>query len=202
MPRLSTSEAILAAAAALYADRGHDAVSMRDVAAAVGIQPGSLYNHYKDKDALVLAVLEHALADWAAMGRDVLLAKQPPAERLDAFIDGLVRLFFEDPFFGRLILRGLIDRNEQREAHLAKTVVDSVFAPLSQLISELSDTVDPDLTAASILSLVTGHYQLASIFIHLPRELRALSQVDASSAYIRAFVRRLVGLPRRPETRP
>jgi AcrR family transcriptional regulator len=202
MTGLRTREAILAAAAELYADRGHDAVSMRDVAAAVAIQPASLYHHFKDKDALVLAALERVLAAKAAVGRDHLLDERPPIQRLDAFLDGLVRLLFEDPIFGRLAVRGLIDRNVEREAYLAKTVVDSIFAPLSQLISELTDAVDPDLTAASILSLVTGHYLLASIFVHLPRELQAHNQVDAVSAYIQNFVRRLLGLPSRLETAP
>jgi AcrR family transcriptional regulator len=198
----NTREAILAAASALYADRGYDAVSMRDVAAAVSIQPASLYHHFKDKDALILAALEHALAARAAVGRDILFEKRPPEQRLDAFIDQLVRVFFEDPIFGRLTLRGLLDRNDQRTAYLAKTVIDSVFAPLAQLIAELSDAVDPGLAAASILSLVTGHYQLAPIFPHLPRELRALSQVDAFSAYIQHFVRRSLGLPSRLEAAP
>jgi AcrR family transcriptional regulator len=186
----------------MYADRGYDAVSMRDVAAAVAIQPASLYHHFKDKDALILAALEHVLGAKAAIGRDILLEKRPADQRLDAFVDQLARIFFEDPVFGRLTLRGLLDGADQRKAYLATTVIDSVFAPLAQLISELSDAVDPGLAAASIISLVAGHYQLASTFVHLPRELRALSQVDAFSAYIQDFVRRSLGLPRRSETAP
>jgi len=198
----NTREAILAAASALYADRGYDAVSMRDVAAAVAIQPASLYHHFKDKDALILAALEHALAAKAAPARDILLDKRPPEQRLDAFLDQLARMFFDDAVFARLTLRGMLEGADQRKAYLARTVIDSVFTPLSRLIAELSGAVDPDLAAASILSLVIGHTQLASTFVHLPRELRTLGQVDAFSAYIRDFVRRSLGLPRRLEAAP
>ena len=199
---VSTREAILAAASALYAERGYDGVSMRDVAAAVAIQPASLYHHFKDKDALILAALKHVLAARATPARDILLKNQPPGQRLDAFIDWLVRIFFEDAVFARSVIRGALDGDDQRRAYLATTVIEGVFAPLSRVIAELSDAVDPDLTAASILSLVAGHYQLSSTFIHLPRELRALSQVDSISEYVKDFVRRLLGLSNRSESAP
>ena len=76
------------------------------------------------------------------------------------------------------------------------------FAPLSRVIAELADAVDPDLTAASILSLVAGHYQLSSTFVHLPRELRALSQVDSLSEYVKDFVHRSLGLSNPSEAAP
>ena len=202
MTNVSTREAILAAASALYAERGYDGVSMRDVAAAVAIQPASLYHHFKDKDALILAALEHVFAARAAPARDILLENQPPDRRLDAFIDWLVRTYFEDAVFARLAIRGSLDGDDQRKAYLARTVIEGVFAPLSQAIAELSDAVDPDLTAASVLSLVAGHYQLSSTFVHLPRELRALSQVDSLSAHVKDLVRRLLGLSNRSEAAP
>lgn len=49
-------DALLAAAAQLIATRGYDATSMRDIAAAAGMQAGSLYYHYDSKDALFVAV--------------------------------------------------------------------------------------------------------------------------------------------------
>jgi len=138
----------------------------------------------------------------AAIGRDILLDERPPDQRLDAFIDSLARAYFEDPVFARLSLRGLLDGADQRKAHLARTAIDAVLAPLARLIAALSDAVDPDLTAASILSLVAGHYLFASIFVHLPRELCALSEVDACCAHIQDLVRRSLGLPRRLEAAP
>jgi AcrR family transcriptional regulator len=199
---VSTREAILAAASALYAERGYDGVSMRDVAAAVAIQPASLYHHFKDKDALILAALEHALSAKAVIGRDILLKQEPLEQRLNAFVDWLVRLFFDDPAFARMTIRGALDGNDQRRAYLAKTVIEGVFAPLAQLISELSDALDPGLTAASIFSLVAGHFQLASTFVHLPRELRALAQADALSAHIKSLIGRSLDLAKPSEPAP
>ncbi len=202
MTSVSTREAILAAASAQYAERGYDGVSMRDVAAAASIQPASLYHHFKDKDALVLAALEHVLAVRVAVGREILLKPEAPEQRLDAFVDWLTHLFFDDAAFARMTMHGALDGNDQRRAYLATAVIDSVFAPLAQLIAELSDAADPGLAAASIFSLVAGHYQLASTFVHLPRELRALGQANALSAHIKGLLRSSLGLFKPSEAAP
>jgi AcrR family transcriptional regulator len=41
----------------LFADNGYSAVSMRDLAAVLGIQAPSIYSHFKSKDALLAAVV-------------------------------------------------------------------------------------------------------------------------------------------------
>ncbi|MDR1111041.1 MAG: TetR/AcrR family transcriptional regulator; helix-turn-helix transcriptional regulator [Deltaproteobacteria bacterium] len=44
----------------LFAKKGFDAVSIRDIAAVIGIKPSSLYNHFESKEALFDAVIKHA----------------------------------------------------------------------------------------------------------------------------------------------
>jgi AcrR family transcriptional regulator len=41
----------------MFADSGYSAVSMRDLASALGIQAPSIYSHFKSKDALLAAVV-------------------------------------------------------------------------------------------------------------------------------------------------
>ena len=48
---------LLAAAARLFRDKGFDATSTRDIAAAVGMHSGSPFYHFKSKDALLFAVM-------------------------------------------------------------------------------------------------------------------------------------------------
>ena len=47
---------ILDAAAALFAQRGFEAASVRDIVKSVGMLPGSLYFHFASKEALLVAV--------------------------------------------------------------------------------------------------------------------------------------------------
>jgi AcrR family transcriptional regulator len=53
---LARRRQILAAAAHLFAERGYDATSTRDIAAATGILGGSLYYHFSSKEELFAAV--------------------------------------------------------------------------------------------------------------------------------------------------
>lgn len=58
----ATRERIVREAFALFSERGFHAVSVRDIAAAVGIKDASLYNHFPTKQAIFDAVLADQLA--------------------------------------------------------------------------------------------------------------------------------------------
>ncbi|GAA5511662.1 HTH-type transcriptional repressor KstR2 [Deinococcus carri] len=57
----TTRARILTEAARLFVASGYHGVSMREVAAAVGVTKPALYHHYADKEALFLAMLEGTL---------------------------------------------------------------------------------------------------------------------------------------------
>ena len=52
---------LLDAAAGQFAARGYRAATIRDIAAAVGMLPGSVYYHFPSKQALLLAVYEEGV---------------------------------------------------------------------------------------------------------------------------------------------
>lgn len=54
-----TRDRILLESLVLFSAQGYAAVSVKDIAAKVGVQPGSLYNHFESKEALWYAVLDH-----------------------------------------------------------------------------------------------------------------------------------------------
>lgn len=54
-------EDILLAAADVLQRNGYEATTMKDIAAAVNLTAASLYHHFRNKDALLLAVLEAGL---------------------------------------------------------------------------------------------------------------------------------------------
>ncbi|WP_161884090.1 TetR/AcrR family transcriptional regulator [Deinococcus alpinitundrae] len=71
---VSTRERILSEGAQLFVARGYHGVSMREVAAAVGVTKPALYHHYADKEALFLAILNGALSGLSGV---VERARQP-----------------------------------------------------------------------------------------------------------------------------
>ncbi|MDR3203225.1 MAG: TetR/AcrR family transcriptional regulator [Deltaproteobacteria bacterium] len=55
-----TKELIILESTILFAKRGYDSVSIRDIAAAIGVKPSSLYNHFDSKEAIFDMVVKHA----------------------------------------------------------------------------------------------------------------------------------------------
>ena len=52
---------ILRTAARLFQQRGYDATSMNDVAAALKLSKGGLYHHFQSKDEMLFHIMNHAL---------------------------------------------------------------------------------------------------------------------------------------------
>ncbi|OCC23767.1 hypothetical protein MB02_10155 [Croceicoccus estronivorus] len=55
-------EYITQVASILFATRGYEASSMRDIAAEVGIMPASLYHHFSSKEDLLVSVVSESVA--------------------------------------------------------------------------------------------------------------------------------------------
>jgi len=66
MSTRSTSDRILAAARALFRAGGVEAVTVRGVAARVGVTPMAIYRHFAGKEALIDALVLEGLDRWAA----------------------------------------------------------------------------------------------------------------------------------------
>jgi AcrR family transcriptional regulator len=78
---------ILATAAALFGERGYDAVSLDDVAERLDVTKGSLYYYFPGKDELAVAAIETLGADWTGrLERLAATTEGSPHERLRALI--------------------------------------------------------------------------------------------------------------------
>jgi AcrR family transcriptional regulator len=77
---------IILAAADVLQRNGYEATTMKDIAAAVHLTAASLYHHFENKDALLLAVLEAGLDLIIGKTEAIARSKQPPADKLRQMI--------------------------------------------------------------------------------------------------------------------
>jgi AcrR family transcriptional regulator len=63
-----TKERIFEAAIDLFALKGFNATSMREIAETVGIKKASMYSHYKSKDERLEKILEYPIGRMGSMG--------------------------------------------------------------------------------------------------------------------------------------
>jgi len=81
-PTVSRREELLELAAAMFAERGLRATTVRDIADSAGILSGSLYHHFSSKEEMVDEVLRGFL-DWLFQRYEQIVATEPnPLERL------------------------------------------------------------------------------------------------------------------------
>lgn len=155
---VDTSRAIKEAAAELFMRRGYEATSLRELAAAVGIKAGSLYNHIKGKDELLSIMMIEVMDDLlAALDASVDTARDPLAN-LRAALDCHIRFHAvraRDVFIGNSELRSLgpedraavVDRRDRYEAAIQR-LVEAVLDDLGR-----QDDVDARLHTFAILAI-------------------------------------------------
>lgn len=90
-------EAILDAAMQLFGKQGYSGTSMRDIASAVGVLPGSLYAHIASKEALLADIVEDGIGRFLAAVRPHSGSDAPPSERLRAMIIAHVAVVADNP---------------------------------------------------------------------------------------------------------
>jgi AcrR family transcriptional regulator len=88
---VDSRQEILRTAARLFQQRGYDATSMNDVAAALKLSKGGLYHHFQSKDEILFEIMNHAMEITEERVLAPVRAVADPEERLRT----LIRLHIE-----------------------------------------------------------------------------------------------------------
>ncbi len=103
MPKILTDsdvaafrERLCAAALPLFAGRGPEGVTIRDLAAAVGVSAMTPYRYFKDKDAILAAVRARAF-DSHADALEAAYRRSPPARRATNLARAYVDFALQNP---------------------------------------------------------------------------------------------------------
>jgi AcrR family transcriptional regulator len=88
---VDSRQEILRTAARLFQQRGYDATSMNDVAAALKLSKGGLYHHFQSKDEILFEIMNHAMEITQERVLNPVRGIADPEERLRA----LIRLHIE-----------------------------------------------------------------------------------------------------------
>ena len=132
---LCTKQKIISESLRLFSQRGYDGVSMREIAAAVGIKGASIYNHFKGKEEIFNAIFEEMKTryDTAAVSMNIPLEQNDDAVDMYIHIDetallqmaeNLFSFFCKDEF--TVMFRKLL-MNEQHKSSLAATILKQYY---------------------------------------------------------------------------
>jgi AcrR family transcriptional regulator len=88
---IDSRQEILRTAGRLFQQRGYDATSMNDVAAALKLSKGGLYHHFQSKDEILFEIMNHAMDITQERVINPVKNLSDPEQRLRA----LIRLHIE-----------------------------------------------------------------------------------------------------------
>lgn len=156
----TTMEAIRKAGLRLIFEHGYEAMSLRQLAAEVGIQPGSLYNHINTKQELLSDLIQDHINDLLRELEEALRDKQTPVERLRAFVAFHVSYHMtrkREVFIANSELRSLEPRNYEAVVALRGAYERRLADILSDGMSDgVFDVVDVQVATFAIIALLTG----------------------------------------------
>jgi AcrR family transcriptional regulator len=153
-------ERILAAAIALFSERGFAGSSVADVCERAGVVKTALYWHFESKEGLLDAALARVAEAWIAEIRASVEEVTGIEARLERFIAGLRALVIERSETLLLILGAVLERAEVNETTRANLheLFQSARSAIADVVRETlgRDVPDLDLAADAALSLVHG----------------------------------------------
>ena len=154
-----TGPKIRAEAQRLFARHGFAAVSMRQIAAAVGVQAGALYLYTPDKEALLVDLLKTHMDELIAAWRTIPKSNDPTA-RLEEFVRFHIRFNLERAeavFLSYMELRNLSPENFAVIEDLRKTYETELEAILkSGQDAGVFQLPDTKLATMAIIAMLTG----------------------------------------------
>lgn len=198
-----TQAAILAAARALIAEAGVESLTIADLAARVGLTKGAFYARFRDKDALLDALLREMMqenrAELATFLKRLQGADASLAQIVRASVPVAVRLSSERAALVRLL--ALEHRGRERARRRILQVIEELVAPIRALFHERRHELshpDPDVAAGMFVVLLYGLLDWGLLARESPTPIVPPSDTALAQEMTRALVGYL-GLQEEPQ---
>ena len=152
---------ILEGARRVFEREGHDKLSIRKVAREIDYSPGTIYLHYKDKDALLLALHEDAFARKSQLFGPLMSVTDPRA-RLEAMGRAYISHALSQPSDFHLMFVDDCPMASLRAQNLEWRDGNTAFQMLVQTLRDGIDSgafderIDAEQMAVVLWSLVHG----------------------------------------------
>lgn len=190
LPRRGAADRIVHAARTLFAERGYDGVSMRDVADRAQVSKANVFHHFSNKMGLYKAVLGDSSDMFEEVVEVLRECGQPPRCRLELFIRENLALMLRDPHSVNLFMRQMMSTPDNAQRTLAEAnVVDGfrkLIGNLENLQAEhrLVEDVDPTVLAMTIIGANFIFFRLRGVVDQISDRFHADDPAAFSSALI------------------
>jgi AcrR family transcriptional regulator len=174
-------ERLCDAAARLFAARGQDGFTMRELASELGVSAMTPYRYFRDKEEILAAVRARAFARFADALDATITAPGPASTKALSTGQAYIKFAFGEPFSYRL----MFDLSQPDEDHYPELVEATTRARSSMtgyvrfLIAEGLLEGDPELLSYVLWSALHG-----AVVLQLAGKMRSSYSFDTISAEI------------------
>jgi len=162
---VDSRQEILRTAARLFQQRGYDATSMNDVAAALKLSKGGLYHHFQSKDEILFEIMNHAMEITEERVVAPVRGIPDPEDRLRSLIrrhietvlspaDREITVMLHENHPLPPALRKRINARKKEYVHFVEGVIGEV-----QRARNARGTVSPRAAAFALLGMINWIYQ-------------------------------------------
>ncbi|WP_146584594.1 TetR/AcrR family transcriptional regulator [Puniceibacterium confluentis] len=188
--------ALLDAAESLFAERGMDATSVAEIAALSGCSVGSVYHHFRDKTALLHAILERLNAELRDTMRQIVEPERWQGAPIRAILHGYLEFLLEVGR-SRPSLKVLDMPEVRQDSRICERLIaskresfDGLYRLLSDRRAEITHP-DPDVAIRLVLDLMMAMLKARAGAFGYPSQLSGVGDsrfadevVLAAAAYL------------------
>ena len=180
-----TYEKILSAAHSLFVQQGYTATSMRQVAEAAGIGKATIYHHFPDKQAILMALLDRRTSS-VDVALQLVRSETDPRCRIQVATEASVNFLLESADIVQIVRREIPGGRDQMQ--------EGVTAFFREYMALLADAiqhgieqgifrpVNPAETARVLMAMIQGTFAMAYVVNE-----RAKTPQQAAAALLDVF---------------
>ena len=164
----NTRTAILSAAERLFVEKGYHAISMREIADAVGMTKAALYYHFRDKEQLFVAILERVLGELSTLIEECRTADATHRVQIERIVHQIMRL----PAVRRASLRLASQELGNLDAATRQRFLEQYHTQFISRITTILATgmakgefksFDPSLATWALLGMLYPYFHVAPV---------------------------------------
>ncbi|MAG29916.1 MAG: hypothetical protein CL908_03360 [Deltaproteobacteria bacterium] len=165
-----TAQRILDVAEQLFAEKGFEATTLREIAARVGIREPGLYNHFTSKQVLYRSVLERGLQPLAD-AIDELMDRDASPRKLIELPAHLTDLLALHPNVVALMHRSLLSGGQTPGRDLMDDWLERLFLKGAALLEQVgdggADLQERALQMIAMFNLTTSYFLTGRIYTRI-----------------------------------
>ncbi|HEY6010143.1 MAG TPA: TetR family transcriptional regulator [Nitrospirota bacterium] len=157
-PAQDTAARIVAEATRLFAEKGYDGVSIKDISETAGVNIAAVNYHFNSKENLFHHIVEQFLSEMFDSARKTLFPPESPEDlkvRLEIFVRQTVEAIIRQPDVMTIIQREGSRSNEIFRKTISRSRVALIeFLGHASTIGLLADDIDPDFAAGFLIAQI------------------------------------------------